>query len=116
VGYWPSTDCHFPRAGDDPLGPASADNPPVVDRVDAGAFEGILRTSAAARFRHAQLAKGSMDKLLSGRSERIVVTMGMPALIYRPWFGADEEPDPEPLAGRHYAGTTDFDRPDRGHE
>jgi putative NADPH-quinone reductase len=27
-------------------------------------------------------------KLLTGRSARVVVTMGMPALIYRLWFGA----------------------------
>jgi putative NADPH-quinone reductase len=27
-------------------------------------------------------------KLLTGRSARIVVTMGMPAIVYRAWFGA----------------------------
>ena len=32
--------------------------------------------------------KGRWSKLLSGRSARMVVTMGMPALVYRLWFGA----------------------------
>jgi putative NADPH-quinone reductase len=32
--------------------------------------------------------KGGWTKLLSGRSARVVVTMGMPALVYRVWFGA----------------------------
>jgi putative NADPH-quinone reductase len=33
-------------------------------------------------------SSGAWTKLLSGRSARVVVTMGMPALIYRVWFGA----------------------------
>jgi putative NADPH-quinone reductase len=32
--------------------------------------------------------KGRWTKLLSGRSARVVVTMGMPALVYRWYFGA----------------------------
>jgi putative NADPH-quinone reductase len=31
---------------------------------------------------------GRFRRLLAGRSARIVVTMGMPALVYRLWFGA----------------------------
>lgn len=34
------------------------------------------------------LAKGPMAGRLKGRSARIVVTMGMPAALYRLWFGA----------------------------
>ena len=33
-------------------------------------------------------AKGGWTKLLSGRSARVVVTMGMPAFVYRWYFGA----------------------------
>ena len=33
-------------------------------------------------------AKGSCTKLLSGRTARVVVTMGMPGFIYRWYFGA----------------------------
>jgi putative NADPH-quinone reductase len=33
-------------------------------------------------------ANGNWTKLLSGRSARVVVTMGMPAIAYRLWFGA----------------------------
>jgi putative NADPH-quinone reductase len=33
-------------------------------------------------------AKGGWTKLLTGRTARVVVTMGMPALIYRWYFGA----------------------------
>jgi putative NADPH-quinone reductase len=33
-------------------------------------------------------ANGNWTKLLSGRSARVVVTMGMPAIAYRFWFGA----------------------------
>ena len=33
-------------------------------------------------------AKGGWTKLLLGRSARVVVTMGMPAFVYRWYFGA----------------------------
>lgn len=33
-------------------------------------------------------ASGNWTKLLSGRSARVVVTMGTPAIAYRFWFGA----------------------------
>ena len=33
-------------------------------------------------------AKGGWTKLLAGRSARVVITMGMPALMYRLWYGA----------------------------
>ena len=48
-----------------------------------GFFEQALRPG----FAMALTPKG-MAKLLSGRSARVVVTMGMPALIYRWYFGA----------------------------
>jgi putative NADPH-quinone reductase len=47
-------------------------------------FEQALRPG----FAMATSAKGSWTKLLSGRTARVVVTMGMPALIYRWYFGA----------------------------
>jgi putative NADPH-quinone reductase len=33
-------------------------------------------------------SKGRWKRLLKGKSARIVVTMGMPAMVYRVWFGA----------------------------
>jgi putative NADPH-quinone reductase len=49
-----------------------------------GFFEHVFRPGFAISF-----TKGGMwKKLLQGRSARIVVTMGMPALIYRWYFGA----------------------------
>jgi putative NADPH-quinone reductase len=49
-----------------------------------GFFEQVFRPGFAISY-----AKGGMwRKLLKGRSARIVVTMGMPALIYRWYFGA----------------------------
>ena len=33
-------------------------------------------------------ARGKMRKLLKGKSARVIVTMGMPAFIYRWYFGA----------------------------
>lgn len=35
-----------------------------------------------------QIDKGHIQKFLSGKSARIVVTMGMPAVVYRWYFGA----------------------------
>jgi putative NADPH-quinone reductase len=49
-----------------------------------GFFEQALRPG----FAMALTPKGGWTKLLSGRSARVVVTMGMPALIYRWYFGA----------------------------
>jgi hypothetical protein len=83
------------------------------DRIDAGAFEGILRTGTAAWFRYAQFAKGRVDQTIVGRSARIVVTMGMPAFIYCLWFGAHGLKSlTQNLSGRHYADTINFDRHD----
>jgi putative NADPH-quinone reductase len=61
---------------------------------------------------------GSWTKLLSGRSARMVVTMGMPALVYRLWFGAHglKSLTQKPIAGRHCAEAIDFDRHDRRHD
>lgn len=47
-------------------------------------LEQTLRPGFAARAR----GSGMPEKLLAGRSVRIVVTMGMPVLAYRWWFGA----------------------------
>ena len=47
-------------------------------------LEQVLRPGFAMRLE----SPGHWTKLLSGRSARIVVTMGMPALVYRWWFGA----------------------------
>jgi putative NADPH-quinone reductase len=48
-----------------------------------GFFEQTLRPGFAM-----DIQTGGWRKLLSGRSARIVVTMGMPALVYRWYFGA----------------------------
>jgi putative NADPH-quinone reductase len=47
-------------------------------------FEQMLRPGFAYRLGD----RGRMEKLLAGRSARIVVTMGMPAFVYRWYFGA----------------------------
>jgi putative NADPH-quinone reductase len=47
-----------------------------------GFFEQILRPDFAFRYKE----KGFPDKLLKGRSCRIIVTMGMPAIIYRLYY------------------------------
>lgn len=49
-----------------------------------GFFEQAIRPGFAIDFR----PNGMWDKRLRGRSARVVVTMGMPALIYRWFFGA----------------------------
>lgn len=50
-----------------------------------GFLEQALRPDFA--FAHAKEGRGWSPRL-GGRSARIVVTMGMPALAYRWWFGA----------------------------
>lgn len=47
-------------------------------------LEQVLRPGFAFRYRDG----GFPEKTLTGRSARIVVTMGMPAAIYRTWFRA----------------------------
>jgi putative NADPH-quinone reductase len=47
-------------------------------------LEQVFRPSFAFRYR----AKGFPEKLLKGKTARIVVTMGMPAFVYRWYFGA----------------------------
>jgi putative NADPH-quinone reductase len=49
-----------------------------------GFLEQVLRPGFAFDYR----SKGMPKKLLTGKSARIVVTMGMPALVYRWYFGA----------------------------
>jgi putative NADPH-quinone reductase len=52
-------------------------------------MKGFLEQVARPGFALSKPAKGELPrKLLSGRSARIVVTMGMPALVYRWYFGA----------------------------
>jgi putative NADPH-quinone reductase len=47
-------------------------------------LEQVMRPGVAFRYRE----KGLPEKLLAGRSARIVVTMGMPAFAYRWFYGA----------------------------
>lgn len=47
-----------------------------------GFLEQVMRPGVA----FAYLANGSTRMLMQGRSARVVVTMGMPALAYRVWF------------------------------
>ena len=52
-------------------------------------LKGFLEQVARPDFAITRVAKGSMPKkLLAGRSARVVVTMGMPAFVYRWYFGA----------------------------
>lgn len=47
-------------------------------------LEEVLRPEVAFRYRD----DGLPQRLLKGRSARLVVTMGMPAAVYRWWYGA----------------------------
>ena len=51
-------------------------------------FKGFLEQIFRPGFAMAYREKGFPKRLLAGRSARIVVTMGMPALLYRWYFGA----------------------------
>jgi putative NADPH-quinone reductase len=52
-------------------------------------LKGFLEQVARPDFAITRVAEGSMPKkLLAGRSARVVVTMGMPAFVYRWYFGA----------------------------
>jgi putative NADPH-quinone reductase len=51
-------------------------------------FKGFLEQIFRPGFAMAYQEKGFPKRLLAGRSARIVVTMGMPALLYRWYFGA----------------------------
>lgn len=51
-----------------------------------GFLEHIFRPGFA--FEVTDPARGKMRKLLKGKSARVIVTMGMPAIIYRWYFGA----------------------------
>ena len=51
-------------------------------------LKGFLEQAFRPGFAFDPGAKGLRDKRLKGRSARIVVTMGMPALVYRWYFGA----------------------------
>lgn len=51
-------------------------------------FKGFLEHVFRPGFAMEYQAKGFPKRLLAGRSARIVVTMGMPAMLYRWYFGA----------------------------
>lgn len=51
-------------------------------------LKGFLEQAFRPGFAMRMSATGGWTKLLTGRSARVVVTMGMPALIYRWYFGA----------------------------
>jgi putative NADPH-quinone reductase len=51
-------------------------------------LKGFLEQTFRPGFAFATDARGPWSKRLKGRSARIVVTMGMPALAYRWYFGA----------------------------
>ena len=71
-----------------------------------GFFEQVFRPQFAMRWRRNQLPQG----LLTGTSVRLIVTMGMPAFIYRLAFGAwgvrSFEVSVLKLAGLHISGRT----------
>ena len=51
-------------------------------------FKGFLEQVFRPGFAYENKAEGFPEKKLSGRSARIVITMGMPALAYRYYYGA----------------------------
>jgi putative NADPH-quinone reductase len=51
-------------------------------------LKGFLEQAFRPGFAMGASATGGWTKLLTGRSARVVVTMGMPALVYRWYFGA----------------------------
>lgn len=62
----------------------------IVHPLWLGAQPARLKALLEQLFRpgYAFKAEGAMRGRLTGRSARIIVTMGMPALAYRLWFGA----------------------------
>jgi putative NADPH-quinone reductase len=56
----------------------------TLPSVLQGFFEQVFRPGFAARVIDPRT--GRVERLLAGRSARVVVTMGMPALAYRWWF------------------------------
>jgi putative NADPH-quinone reductase len=56
----------------------------TLPAVAHGFLEQVMRPGTAFSYE----TKGFPTPLLKGRSARLVVTIGMPALIYRWWFGA----------------------------
>ena len=76
-------------AASDHLGRASSDHLPPLARRHARASQGLLGAGGPAGLRRRSSSDGRPGrKLLGGRSARIVVTMGMPAFVYRWYFGA----------------------------
>ncbi len=73
---------------------ANADHLVIIYPLWLGSMPALLKAFLEQVFRPGfafeltDPARGKMRKLLKGKSARIVVTMGMPAFIYRWYFGA----------------------------
>jgi putative NADPH-quinone reductase len=77
------------RAAGDRLGGAPCYLLSAVARRHAGVAEGLFEQTLRPGFAIGKAAPGRLPKkLLAGRSARLVVTMGMPALVYRFVFRA----------------------------
>ena len=71
------------------LGRSPGADLPALARRHAGAAQGLPRAGCASGLRdRRRRPRRAGAKLLQGRSARIVVTMGMPAFVYRWYFGA----------------------------
>jgi putative NADPH-quinone reductase len=70
------------------VGGALAVSVSALARHHAGAVEGLPGAYLWPGFAMEYKEKGFPRRLLAGRSARIVVTMGMPVLLYRWYFGA----------------------------
>jgi putative NADPH-quinone reductase len=70
------------------LGRASRYHPSALDRRNARTPQGFFEQALRPGFAMALIQNGGWSKLLAGRSARVVVTMGMPAVVYRWYFGA----------------------------
>lgn len=78
-------------------------------------FEQVMRPGFAFRYRE----NGLPEKMLKGRTAHVVVTMGMPALAYRLYYGAHSVRSLErniPEFRRHRARAPDADRQCRGQQ
>jgi putative NADPH-quinone reductase len=77
------------RAAGDCLGAAPCYLLSAVARRHAGVAEGLFEQTLRPGFAIGKAAPGRLPKkLLAGRSARIVVTMGMPALFYKLYYRA----------------------------
>ena len=81
-------------------------------------LKGFLEQALRRAFMTGGREGASWKSALKGRSSRIVITMGMPAFVYRWYFGAQpQEPQAQhPVPGRHGPKPAYAHRLDRGHE